>query len=126
MESAKKNLTLIETRTAESSLEAKHPTVAESAIQEDPPRKTADQRSVASRQTPFEKLDSPKGIDKAQLINKLNYINFQDGTVLVNFNHLKYDKTITLRARPQPVSYTHLTLPTTIKPCGWGGGGGGL
>ncbi len=102
MESAKKNLKLVETRTAESSMEQKHPTAAESASQEELPRKTADQSSVASRQTPFEKLDSPKSIDKAQLINKLNYINFQDATVLVNFNHLKYDKTITLKARPQP------------------------
>jgi hypothetical protein len=46
--------------------------------------------------------DSGKKVRKAQLINKLNYINFQDGTVLINFHHLKYDKTITLKATPQP------------------------
>ena len=28
--------------------------------------------------------------------------------------------------RNDPVSYTHLTLPTTIELCGWGGGGGGV
>jgi len=58
MERAKNNLTLVETRTAESSLEHKHPTAAEFANQEELPRKTADQRSVASRQSQFEKLDT--------------------------------------------------------------------
>ena len=46
--------------------------------------------------------DNGRKISKAQLINKLNYINFQDGHILINFSHLKYDKTITLKARPQP------------------------
>jgi hypothetical protein len=102
MERAKKNLKLVQTRTAQSSLEQKHPTAAEFANQEELPQKTADQRSVASRQSQFEKLDTAKSIDKAQLINKLNYINFQDGNVQINFNHLKFDKTVTLKARPQP------------------------
>ena len=69
MERAKKNLKLVETRTAESSLEQKHSTAAEFANQEELPQKTADQRSVASRQSQFEKLDPAKSIDKAQLIN---------------------------------------------------------
>ena len=46
--------------------------------------------------------DRGKKVNKAQLINKLNYINFQDETVLINFSHLKYDKTICLKASPQP------------------------
>ncbi len=91
MKSAKKNLKLIEMRTA-----------ADSTNQGALSRKTADQYSAASRQTPFEKSDSAKQIGKTQLINKLNYINFQDGAVLVNLNHLKYNKAITLKARPQP------------------------
>jgi hypothetical protein len=49
-----------------------------------------------------EKQETGNKVDKTQLINKLNFINFQDGTVLINFNHLKYDKKITLRATPQP------------------------
>ena len=49
-----------------------------------------------------EKLEKGKKFDKAQLINKLNYINFQDGTILVNFKHPKYDKTISIKATPQP------------------------
>ena len=49
-----------------------------------------------------ERLTKGKEIRKKHLINKLNYINFQDGTVLVNFKHLKYDHTISHRAKPQP------------------------
>ncbi len=43
-----------------------------------------------------------KEIRRKHLINKLNYINFQDGTVLVNFKHFKYDHTVSHRAKPQP------------------------
>ena len=43
-----------------------------------------------------------KEIRKKYLINKLNFINFQDGTVLVNFKHIKYKHTVSHRARPQP------------------------
>ncbi len=103
MESAKKNLTLVETPTDTSILEEKDTTTASGpANQEVFTWEKADHSSVASRQTQFEKLDTEISVDKAQLINKLNSINFQDGTVLVNFKHLKYDKTITLEARPQP------------------------
>jgi len=49
-----------------------------------------------------ERLTKGKEIRKKHLINKLNYINFQDGTVLVNFKHLKYDHTVSHRAKPQP------------------------
>ncbi len=43
-----------------------------------------------------------KVISQKHLINALNFINFQDGTILVNFRHKKYDNTLTLSARPQP------------------------
>jgi hypothetical protein len=46
--------------------------------------------------------DIGKKVKKAQLINKLNYINFRDGTILINFKHLKYDKVVTLEAAPNP------------------------
>ena len=49
-----------------------------------------------------ERLTEGKEIRKKHLINKLNYINFQDGTVLVNFKHFKYDHTVSHRAKPQP------------------------
>lgn len=102
MESVKKNLKLIETRADTSRLEPKDTTATDSANPEVIDRKTADQDSVTNRQPQLDKPDTAKRIGKTQLINKLNFINFQDGAVLVIFKHLKYDKTITLKARPQP------------------------
>ncbi|KAF0220482.1 MAG: hypothetical protein FD174_1136 [Geobacteraceae bacterium] len=43
-----------------------------------------------------------KKVSKKLLINKLNYINFQDGTILINLRHKKYNNTISLHAKPQP------------------------
>ncbi len=43
-----------------------------------------------------------KYIKTNQLINYLNKVNFQDGTILVNFQHPKYDQIISLKAIPQP------------------------
>ncbi len=39
---------------------------------------------------------------KEYLINKLNYINFQDETILVNFTHAIYNSSISLKAKPLP------------------------
>ncbi len=36
------------------------------------------------------------------LINKLNYTNFQDGTILLTFKHVKYNRTISRHAKPLP------------------------
>jgi hypothetical protein len=46
----------------------------------------------------------PEGklVNKDQLVNKINYINFKDDTLLINLKHSKYNKTLTLFARPQP------------------------
>jgi hypothetical protein len=41
-------------------------------------------------------------IRKSQLINKINFINFQDKTLLVNLKHRSYHNLLTLLARPQP------------------------
>ena len=49
-----------------------------------------------------EHLIKGKEIRKKHLINKLNYINFQDGAILVNFIHIKYNHTVFFRAKPQP------------------------
>ncbi|MBW1940309.1 MAG: pilus assembly protein PilZ, partial [Deltaproteobacteria bacterium] len=43
-----------------------------------------------------------KTVSKKKIINKLNYINFQDGTVLINLKHKKYNNTISLHAKLQP------------------------
>jgi len=67
--------------------------------------KTVETAPEPSPKPPSEKKsETGQKISKAQLINKLNFINFQDACVLINFTHSKYDKTITLRAAPQPCS----------------------
>ncbi|QWV95399.1 pilus assembly protein PilZ [Geomonas oryzisoli] len=43
-----------------------------------------------------------KSVSRSHLVNRLNYINFQDQIVLVGLKHLVYDDSIMLRARPEP------------------------
>jgi hypothetical protein len=51
-----------------------------------------------------------KSVAKSHLVNRLNYINFQDQTILVNLRHLSYDNDIFLRARPLPCAGERLDL----------------
>jgi len=46
--------------------------------------------------------DSGKSVTRSHLVNRLNYLNFQDQTILVGLRHVSYDNAITLRARPLP------------------------
>jgi hypothetical protein len=46
--------------------------------------------------------DNEKEISINKLINRLNYLNFQDGSLLVNFKHTKYTRTVSLEAKPLP------------------------
>lgn len=41
-------------------------------------------------------------VSRKQLVNRLNYLNFKDEPILVNFRHSKYDTSITLKAKPLP------------------------
>jgi len=43
-----------------------------------------------------------KQVKQRRLINKLNYINFQDRTIQIIFKHTKYDRTTSIEAKPQP------------------------
>ncbi|MBW2644079.1 MAG: PilZ domain-containing protein, partial [Deltaproteobacteria bacterium] len=43
-----------------------------------------------------------KEVRKKHLINRLNYINFQDDTIFINFKHVKYDRIISLKITPLP------------------------
>ncbi|MFZ5570566.1 MAG: PilZ domain-containing protein [Thermodesulfobacteriota bacterium] len=49
-----------------------------------------------------------KTISRTTLINRLNFINFQDGEVLINFVHPKFDLTVTVKAVPQPCTGGYL------------------
>ncbi len=41
-------------------------------------------------------------IEKKHLVNKLNYLNFQDKTININFKHKKYNSFISFQAKPLP------------------------
>lgn len=43
-----------------------------------------------------------KEIRRDRLINSLNRINFQDEEIVLNFRHAKYDKILSLSAKPHP------------------------
>lgn len=47
-------------------------------------------------------LEQSRKVSKKYLVNILNYINFQDSTILINLKHLKYYNIISLPAKPQP------------------------
>ena len=66
---------------------------------------------------PDAKLEEGRKLNKKHLINTLNYINFQDGTILINFRHLKYGNILSLHAKPQP--YFEKTLDCLwLQPAG--------
>jgi hypothetical protein len=47
------------------------------------------EKKVANLPKPFqiENREIEKKVSKAQLINQLNFVNFQDGTILINLKH---------------------------------------
>ena len=57
-----------------------------------------------------------KSICKATLVNKLNFINFSDRTILVNFKHAKYATTLSLQAKPLPCAGERLECAWTVPP----------
>ena len=102
MESAKKNLQLIDSGleiSDETAQNATQETVAKSGVSDH-------EKLEISKIIPKDAGDpQPRlgdAVSKTTLINKLNYVNFKDGTLLFNFQHRKYDKTITRLAKPQP------------------------
>ena len=58
--------------------------------------------AITRRRTQEKESAQAVRIRKAQLINKINFINFQDRTLLVNLKHRSYDSLKTLLARPEP------------------------
>ena len=45
---------------------------------------------------------TPQKISRQQLVNKLNFINFQDETILIKFIHKKFKHVFACPAKPQP------------------------
>ncbi len=48
--------------------------------------------------------EKKRTIDQKYLVNKLNYLNFQDKTIAINFKHKKYNRFVSLKAKPLPCS----------------------
>jgi hypothetical protein len=57
-----------------------------------------------------------KSVARSHLVNRLNYLNFQDQTVLIGLRHVSYDNAIALRARPLPCSGDRLDLSWAEVP----------
>lgn len=54
----------------------------------------------ASEQVNLE--EKKRTLSREHLVNRLNFINFQNGTITVNFRHKKFGSTISLQANPLP------------------------
>lgn len=65
------------------------------------------------------KIAPPRKIDLKQLINKINYIHFLDGTITACFCHKLYDTTLSLLIKPQPCTdeklICHWDEPADLK-----------
>ncbi len=46
--------------------------------------------------------DNGKSVTRRQLVNKLNFINFQDESIIAHFRHTKYDNSLSLKLKPLP------------------------
>lgn len=47
-------------------------------------------------------IDQEHTIGRKTLVNRLNYLNFKDGAILVNLQHPRYDHVVSFSARPMP------------------------
>jgi len=53
--------------------------------------------------------ENRRNISRKTLINQLNYVHFNDGTIQFKMKHKKYDNEISLEARPLPCTQNTLT-----------------
>jgi len=52
-------------------------------------------------------------LSRKYIVNRLNYINFNDGSITVNLKHVKYENILSLQVKPQPCLDDYLD-------CVWG------
>ena len=64
---------------------------------------------------PVSSTAAPRPVSRERLINKLNYLNFQNRTVLLAFEHGRYGHTLRVEARPQPCRENRLRC-TWVDP----------
>jgi len=102
MESAEKNLQLISP-----DIESSQKAVESGVSGKEPQRSSSKAEKIEISQISGETKGAAEHrpgavVSKSHLINKLNFLNFQDDTLFVNFKHRKYNKKVTLLAKPQP------------------------
>ncbi|MCC6347403.1 MAG: hypothetical protein IT388_09490 [Nitrospirales bacterium] len=51
-----------------------------------------------------DRAENKRRINRKQLVNILNYLSFQDGSLLVCFEHVRYGTLLSLPAKPRPCS----------------------
>ncbi len=73
---------------------------------------------LGSRYIEIDDLVGGKQVSRKRLINKLNYINFQNRTLLAEFRHIQYDRIFSCPVRPLPCS-------DVVLECVWDGSNGG-
>jgi hypothetical protein len=63
-------------------------------------------RKVLEFVRPGSEIEFTQGTEKeiglSKLINRLNYLNFQEESILVNFRHPRYSRIVTMKASPLP------------------------
>ena len=102
MESAKQNFQLIESGTPIDSRKKQDVLPADTTAHSASFPQQKPFSPVAGSALHSQEQDATRILSRVELINKLNYINFQDGTIRINFKHARYDKIISLQACPQP------------------------
>jgi hypothetical protein len=64
---------------------------------------------------PASSAAAPRLVTRNRLINRLNYLNFQNRTVFLAFEHARYGHTLRVEVRPQPCRENHLRC-TWVDP----------
>ncbi len=101
METAKKRLRLIESVTESVDSQRTQPTKRSDADTQISSTEKKVLYAVSRRSAENQEPTEAISVSKTQLINKINFINFQDNTLLINFKHRKYQSPLTLLAAPQ-------------------------
>ena len=58
------------------------------------------EKQIENEQLPY--TPPPLKVSQKHLMNRLNFTHFQNGSLLIYFNHITYDRSIVFRARPKP------------------------
>ena len=102
MEQLKKDLHILKPQKSSQSSETdRDRTISESQTGVGPAEKQLLARSSSEKPEVADRR-STRHISRQQLINKLNYLNFINGSIQANFKHPAYGETSSLQAYPMP------------------------